>query len=146
MALPDRIKQAREARKLSPTDLGAAVGASAHAVLSWEAGRRKPSGTHQARLCRVLGLEPWMFAGAWPPIVPRPSGQAQGGHMTVAQAVKPAKLDRAIQLERMRKRDLLTLWYRGPGRHCLWAWERPEKWSKQELAADILDEEYKEGP
>jgi transcriptional regulator with XRE-family HTH domain len=39
---PDRLRRLREAKGLSQTQLGAAVGKTAQAVATWERGSRKP--------------------------------------------------------------------------------------------------------
>jgi transcriptional regulator with XRE-family HTH domain len=61
MTLAEQIREAREARGWTHTQLGAAIGVGAQTVMSWEAGRRLPSTAPWLALCAVLGLDPRDF-------------------------------------------------------------------------------------
>jgi transcriptional regulator with XRE-family HTH domain len=80
MDIHQQIRAAREAKGLTPTELGAAVGASAAAVSTWETGRRVPTRDLMFRVCRVLDLDPRLFDTTEPEAVPAASGGlAEGG-------------------------------------------------------------------
>lgn len=51
------IKAARQARKLTQKQVGAALGIDGRHVQAWEAGRRNPGPMYLARLAEVLGLQ-----------------------------------------------------------------------------------------
>lgn len=51
------IRTARQARGLTLTEVGAALGVTRQYVYAWESGRRNPGPKHLAKLAEVLGLE-----------------------------------------------------------------------------------------
>jgi transcriptional regulator with XRE-family HTH domain len=50
------LRDARKARKLSQTQLGAKIGAHVTSISDWERGANAPSGRHVAALSRELGV------------------------------------------------------------------------------------------
>lgn len=52
----ERLKAARNARKLSQSALALRIGAHPTSVSDWERGENVPSGRHLANLCRELGV------------------------------------------------------------------------------------------
>lgn len=52
----DRIREAREARKMSQSDLARALGIRPQAVNNWESGATQPRPQKYPDLCRVLGV------------------------------------------------------------------------------------------
>jgi len=54
---PSPIRAARQARGLTLSEVGNALGVTRQYVYAWEAGRRNPGPKHLAKLADVLGLE-----------------------------------------------------------------------------------------
>lgn len=67
MSFGARLKEARKARGLTSTDLGARAGMDNSAISRWENGQRAPRGVFVSRLARELGVtERWLLTGEGP--------------------------------------------------------------------------------
>lgn len=55
---PERVRELREARKLSQTMLAGLCGVTETAVRGWESGRAAPGFASGVQLARTLGVEP----------------------------------------------------------------------------------------
>jgi len=62
--LGDRIRRAREQKKLRQSDVGHAVGVTGSAVSMWESGRNEPGYTELIRLAKVLDRPIGYFFGS----------------------------------------------------------------------------------
>lgn len=59
----ERIKEARKAKKLTQTELGAMLGFKKSAISAWETGQNKPDSEDVERLCGALGVSPTWLIG-----------------------------------------------------------------------------------
>jgi transcriptional regulator with XRE-family HTH domain len=59
----ERIKEARKAKKLTQTELGAMLGFKKSAISAWETGQNKPDSEDVERLCGALGVSPTWLLG-----------------------------------------------------------------------------------
>lgn len=67
MSMADRIIEAREARKLTPSELAKLMGVSRQAVGQWESGETRPKGKNLEDLANKLGVRhEWLSTGRGP--------------------------------------------------------------------------------
>jgi len=102
MGVGDRIRLARESKKLSQADLGRLLGRGQTTVAGYEAGKAEPDLETILRIAQKLGFTPqWLAFGSG---APEPTDDGSEGSVSrdiITQSV--------VEFERVRRAEALTL-------------------------------------